>query len=59
MLLAYYCDTQKQSYGEFAKFIGKQLCQSPFLNKVACGRPIRKRLQHNVFKTLLKDCPEN
>ena len=42
MLLAYYCDTQKQSSGEFAKFTGKQLCRSPFLNKAAGGRPIKK-----------------
>ena len=42
MFVAYYCDTQKQSYGEFAKRIGKQLCRSPFLNKVAGGRPIKK-----------------
>ena len=33
MLLAYYCNTQKQSFEEFAKFIGKQLCQSPFLKR--------------------------
>ena len=42
MLLAYYCDTQKLSPGEFTKFIGKQLYRDPFLNKVAGGRPIKK-----------------
>ena len=31
-------------------FIGKQLCRSPFLNKVAGGRSIKKRLQHRFFK---------
>ena len=41
MLLAYYCNTQKQSSGEFAKFTGKELCRSPFLNKAAGGRPIK------------------
>ena len=39
---SYYCDTQKQSSGEFAKCIGKKLCRRPFLNKVAAGRPIKK-----------------
>ena len=34
MLLAYYCDTQKRSSREFAEFIGKKLCQSPFLTKL-------------------------
>ena len=34
MLLTYYCDTQKQSSGEFAKFVGKQLCWFSFLAKL-------------------------
>ena len=56
--MAYYCDTQKQSSGEFTKFIGKQLCRSPFLNKVAGGRPIKKEtstqcLQEHFRKTTL------
>ena len=54
MLLAYYCDTQKQLSKESGKFIGKQLCQSPLLNKVAGGRLIEKRLQHSVFEELFR-----
>ena len=60
MLLAYYCDTQKQSSGEFAKFIGKQLCLSPFLSKVAGGRLIKKETTTQCFlRTLAEDCSEN
>ena len=55
MLLAYYCDTQKQSSEEFAKFIGKQLYWSPFSNKVARARPIKKRDSNTVlFKGYLR-----
>ena len=53
MFLAYYCDTQKQSSGEFAKCVGKQLCRSYFLNKVA---GLKKRLQLCFSRTLLEDC---
>ena len=49
MLLAYYCDTQKQSSEKFAKFIGKQLCWSPFLNKVAVDRPIKTQTSTQYF----------
>ena len=35
MLLTYYCNTQKKSSGELAKFVGKQLCRSLFFSKVA------------------------
>ena len=49
MILGYLCDTQKQSSGEFAKVIGKQLCRSPYLNKAVGGRSIKERLQHSVF----------
>ena len=60
MLLAYYCDTQKQSSGEFAKFIGKRLCRSPFLNNVAGGRLIKKEAPTQCYlRTLLEDCFEN
>ena len=36
----------------FAKFAGKHLCQSPFLNKVAGIRPatiLKKRFRHRYF----------
>ena len=48
--MAYCCNIQNQSPGEFAKFIGKQLCQSLFFEKVTGGRPMKKRLQHSVLK---------
>ena len=54
MFLAYYCDTQKQSPGEFAKFAGKQLCRSLFFSKVAVR--LKKRLQHCFLRTLPEDC---
>ena len=60
MLLAYYSDTQKQSSGEFAKFIGKQLCRSPFLSKVAGSRSIKKEAPTQCYlRTLPEDCSEN
>ena len=31
------------------KVIGKQLCRSPFLNKVASGRPVKKETPTQVF----------
>ena len=34
MLLTYYCDAQKQSPREFAKFVRKQLCRTSFLAKL-------------------------
>ena len=49
MLLAYYCHTQKQFFRKFAKFIGKLLCRSPFLNKVGGGRLIKKRLHSENY----------
>ena len=56
MFLAYYCDTQKQSSGEFAKLTGEQLCRSPFLNKVADGKPTKKETPTHCF---LRTPPEN
>ena len=57
--MAYYCDTQRQSSGKFAKFIGKQLCRSAFLNKVSDGRLIKKETPTQCFlRTLLGDCFE-
>ena len=50
MLFAYYWDIQKQSSGEFAKFIVKQLCQGLFLKKVTGGRPIKIDSNTVVFK---------
>ena len=35
--------------GESTKFIGKQLCQSPFLNKVVGGRPIKKEIPTQCY----------
>ena len=52
MFLAYYCDTQKQPSGELAKCIGKQLCGSPFLNKVAGGKPIKKETQTVFYNNI-------
>ena len=54
MILAYYCDTQKQSSEEFAKFIGIQLCQSLFFNKVEDR--LKKRLRQCSLRTLLELC---
>ena len=60
MLLACYCDIQKQSPEEFAKFTGKQLCWSLFLNKVAGGKPIKKGTSTQYsLRTLPEDCSEN
>ena len=52
MLLTYYCDTQKQSSGEFVKFVRKQLCQSLFFSNFA-GR-LKKRLRHSVLSEYLR-----
>ena len=54
MLLAYYCDTQKQSSKEFVKL---QLCRSLLFNKVEDR--LKKILRHSVlqerlWKTALK-----
>ena len=55
MFLTYYCDTQKQPPGEFAKFTGKQLCRSLFFSKVAVR--LKKRFRHSVFlRTIPEDC---
>ena len=46
------CSVQKGSRRNFAKFTGKHLCQSLFLNKVARLRPatlLKKRLWHKWF----------
>ena len=59
MFLAYYCDTQKQSPGEFAKYMGKQLCRSHFLNKIAGDRPIKKETPTEFLRTLPEDCSKN
>ena len=55
MFLAYHCDTQKQSSGEFVKCIGKQLFRSPFLNTVASAGRLKKRLQKCFLRTLPED----
>ena len=47
MLLTYYCNTQKQSSVELAKFVWKQLCRSLFFSKVA-GRS-KQRFGHSFF----------
>ena len=54
MLLAYHCDTQKQAPEEFAKFIGIQLSQSLFFNKVEDG--LKKRLRQCSLRILLELC---
>ena len=54
MFLTYYCDTQKQSPGEFAKFAGKQLRRSLFFSKVAVR--LKKRFRHCFLRTLPEDC---
>ena len=46
------CSIKKDVLKNSAKFTGKQMCQSLFLNKVAGIRPatlIRKRLWHSCF----------
>ena len=46
------CSVRKGVPGNFAKFIGKHLCQSLFFNKVAGLRPatvLKKRLWHRRF----------
>ena len=56
LVYTYYCDTQKQSSGEFAKFTGKKLCRSLFFS---C-RPIKKEtLTQCSLRTLPEDCSEN
>ena len=54
------CSVKKGSRRNFAKFTGKHLCQSLFLNKVARLRPatlLKKRLWHRCFPvcTISKD----
>ena len=51
MFLAYYCDTQKQSPGEFA---GKQLCRSLFFSKVAVRS--KKRFRDSEIKQSIATC---
>ena len=53
MLLTYYCNTQKQSSGEFVKFVRKQLCQSLFFSNVA-GR-LKKRPRYSVLSEYLRE----
>ena len=48
MLQTYYCNTQKQSSGELAKFVGKQVYQSLFFSKVVDR--LKKRFRHSFFK---------
>ena len=46
------CSVKKGALRNFAKFTGKQLCQSLFFNKVAGLRPatlLKKRLWHRCF----------
>ena len=52
--MAYYCDTQKQSAEEFAKFTGIQLYRSLFFNKVEDR--LKKRLRQCSLRTLLEIC---
>ena len=54
MLLTYYCNTQKQSSGKLAKFVGKQLCRSLFFSKVA-GQ-LKKDSDTVFLRTLPEDC---
>ena len=52
------CSVIKGVLRNFAKFTGKHLCQSPFLNKVAGMRPatlLRKRLWHRRFPVNFKN----
>ena len=46
------CSVRKGVLGNFARFTGKHLCQSVFLNQVAGLRPaisLKKRLWHRCF----------
>ena len=46
------CSVKKGVFRNFAKFTGKNLCQSLFFNKVAGLRPatlFKKRLRHRCF----------
>ena len=52
MFLTYYCDTQKHSPWEFAKFAGKQWCQSLFFSKVAARLKKRFRTKKSFYKIL-------
>ena len=58
MLFTYYCDTQKQSSGEFAKFLGKQLCRSLFVSKVA-GPRVRLIKKETPIQCSLRTLPED
>ena len=51
MLLTYHCNTQKQSSGELAKFVRKQLCRSLFFSNVC--RSIKKVFFKNTSGRLL------
>ena len=47
------CSVKNGVLRNFAKFTGKDLCQSPFYNKVAGFRPVtllEKRLSHRHFR---------
>ena len=47
------CSVKKGVFRNFAKFTGKNLCQSLFFNKVAGLRPatlFKKRLRHRCFQ---------
>ena len=46
------CFVRKGVIRNFSKFTGKHMCQSLFINKVACLRPatlLKKRLWHRCF----------
>ena len=47
-MLLTYCNTQKQSSGELAKFVGKQLCRSLFFSKVTDR--LKKRFRHSFLQ---------
>ena len=45
--------------GEFPKCIGKQLCWSPFMNKLQAAGRLKKRLQQGFLRTFPEDCSKN
>ena len=51
MLLVYHCDTQKPWSREIAKFLRKQLNQSPFFSKVADSSALNNRFFPKQFFT--------
>ena len=52
------CSVKKGILKNFAKFTGKDLCQSLFSNKVASLRPatlLKKRIWHSLFLRILRN----